>query len=75
MIDCLLPFVLELASEIAQAIGFRNYQLWSNTHSASSRQLWTDERQPLTADQQQEQEQEHPQEYRQEHQHSQQQEA
>lgn len=57
MIEGIIQLILNFITELARAFGHRNYHLWSNTHSASSRQLWgePDERQPLQQEQQQEQ--------------------
>lgn len=55
----IIQFILHFIAELANAIAGRNYHLWSNTHSASSRQLWSqsDERQPLQQEQDQQQHQ------------------
>jgi hypothetical protein len=57
----LLQLLVELFKGLVEAFGFRNYNLWSNAHSASSRQLWSEERsgerQPLQQQQQEQQQQ------------------
>jgi hypothetical protein len=47
MIDGIVQLFIDLFTGLIQAFGFRNYNTWSNTHSASSRQRWEGERQPL----------------------------
>lgn len=42
-----MQFLIELVTGLLQAFGFRNYNTWSNASSASSRQQWAEERQPL----------------------------
>lgn len=56
MIQGILQLLIELITGLLQAFGFRNYNTWSNASSASSRQRWSSEREPL----QQEQQQQHP---------------
>lgn len=55
----ILQILVELFKGLVEAWGTRNYNLWSNAHSASSRQLWSEERsgerQPLQQEQQQQQ--------------------
>lgn len=58
----ILLLLTELFTGLVQAFGFRNYNTWSNVHSASSRQLWSDERSAEREPLQQEQHQQHPQE-------------
>ena len=47
MIQGILQLLTELITGLLQAFGFRNYNTWSNASSASSRQRWSEERQPL----------------------------
>jgi hypothetical protein len=55
----LLQILIELFKGLVEAWGTRNYNLWSNVHSASSRQLWSEERSGERQPLQQEQHQEH----------------
>lgn len=47
MIDGIVQLLTNLITGLLQAFGFRNYNTWSNAHSASSKQRWEDERRPL----------------------------
>lgn len=58
MIQGILQLLIELITGLLQAFGFRNYNTWSNVSSASSRQHWSEERQPLQQEQQHQPEQE-----------------
>jgi hypothetical protein len=58
MIQGILQLLIELMTGLLQAFGFRNYNTWSNASSASSRQRWSEERQPLQQEQQRQPEQE-----------------
>lgn len=55
MIDGIVQFLLNLITGLFQAFGFSSYNTWSNPNSASSRQLWSEERQPEQQEQQQQQ--------------------
>ena len=56
MIDLIVQFLLDLLQGLSQSIGFRNFIIWSHQSSASSRERWPAERQPLRQGQQQQQE-------------------
>ena len=53
MIDGIVQLLIDLVTGLLQAFGFRNYNTWSNASSASSRQRWSEERQPLQQEQHQ----------------------
>lgn len=55
MFDLIVQLLLNLVQGLAEAFGFRNYNLWSNASSASSRERWSRERQPLQQDEEAEQ--------------------